>query len=43
MRDRDIYVPYAAALSIVANGVVLRIPADEVDDIGWICPPLTNS
>jgi hypothetical protein len=42
MLDRDIYVPYDAVQSIVANGVVLRISADQVDHMGRDYPPLTN-
>ncbi|WP_160163197.1 DUF2171 domain-containing protein [Nitrolancea hollandica] len=41
--ERDIYVPYDAVQSVTSNGVVLTVPAAEVDYQGWAYPPLSES
>lgn len=41
--ERAIYVPYDAVQSITASGVVLTVPAAEVDYQGWAYPPLSES
>lgn len=41
--ERDIYVPYDAVHSVTAVGVVLAVPASEVDYQGWAYPPLSES
>ncbi len=37
---RDIYVPFAAVHSVTGVGVMLTIPTDRVDEMGWSHPPL---
>ena len=37
---RDIYVPHAAIQGVRDNRIVLTIPADEVDRMGWPHPDL---
>lgn len=41
--ERDIYVPYDAVQSVTTSGVVLTVPAAEVDYQGWSYPPLSES
>ena len=41
-RARDVYVPFAAihAIDAAAGGIVLAIPAAEVDHMDWPNPPV---
>lgn len=41
--ERAIYVPYDAVQSVTTSGVVLTVPAAEVDYQGWAYPPLSES
>ena len=39
---RDVYVPFSACRTVSSNRVVLTIRADEVDNMGWANPELTE-
>ncbi len=38
---RDVYVPFDAVQSVAGGRVVLAIPAEQVDEMGWSNPSLT--
>ena len=38
---RDVYVPFDAVQSVAGGRVVLAIPAEQVDEMGWANPSLT--
>lgn len=40
---RDIYVPFSAVRSCSETRCELNIPADQVDSMGWMSPPLGGS
>ena len=41
--QRDIYVPYTAVKDITTeNQVVLTIPGNQVDNMGWPKPPVRS-
>jgi hypothetical protein len=37
---RDVYVPFEAIADVTSEGIVLTIPADQVDTIHWSRPSL---
>ena len=42
MRQRDVYVPVEAVADVAAGRIVLNLPADQVNAMGWPSPPLTG-
>lgn len=38
--QRDIFVPFDAVQQVSQDGVVLNVPSDQVDNMGWRNPPL---
>jgi hypothetical protein len=37
---RDVYVPFEAIADVRSEGIVLTIPADQVDSMHWLHPSL---
>ena len=37
---RDVYVPFEAIADVRSEGIVLTIPADQVDSMNWAHPSL---
>lgn len=40
--QRDVYVPFDAIKEVREGAIVLTIPADQVDHMGWPHPPLLD-
>lgn len=38
--QRDVYVPFEAIQSVRDGAIILTIPADQIDGMGWPHPPL---
>ncbi len=40
--QRDVYIPFSAVRNVTGDRIALNIPAGQVDNMGWMSPPVTG-